>query len=119
MSGISAQTMAAGQAMDSNPLTDPDAYYKDQMVAASLKEIATSGGRITRVRWLGEGRIADLSYVHGVLGDGTKVFVSDLPGAMLVRRWEMKKVMVEWAKSVGVYGKGVGLLDDGVWSVMG
>lgn len=109
---------AAALVDETNPIES--GYYEDRAERwefMSLKGLSEAGGRVTRVRWLMEMGRADLSYVHGVLPDGTPVHVQ---GACvyLVPRWEMKKSLIQWAKSEGVYGKGIGLLDDANWSVL-
>lgn len=101
-----------------NPV--PENYYEDRAgrtVFLSLAELSAAGGRVTRVRWLMERGRADLSYVHGVLPDGTPVHVRGA-GVYLIPRWEMKKSLIEWARSEGVFAKELGLLDDANWSVL-
>lgn len=106
-----------------NGLTDPGAYHKVERKTVTLRHLAAEGGRITRFRMLSEiipgmGRCFDVSYIHGELGDGTPVRVTaGLPN--LMRKWEIKGLIIEWAKSEGVYAKSVpGLLDSGSRSVL-
>lgn len=93
--------------------------------AMPLRELGARGGKIVRVRWIGgdyimgRGKCYDLSYVHGVLKDGTRVSITHLPAAFLVPRRELKKELIEWAREEGVYAKGLGLLDDGNFSILG
>jgi hypothetical protein len=109
--------------METNGLTDPDAYYDREWEHMRLAELVAKGGKVTRVRFLTEKRMgvryADLSYVHGVLPDGTPVRLEGIP-AIFVARWkdEVLKELIEWAKSERVFAKGIGLLDQGNWSVM-
>lgn len=109
--------------METNGLNDPDGYYNREWAHMRLAELSAKGGKVTRVRFLTEKimgvRLADLSYVHGVLPDGTPVRLEGLP-ALFRARWkqEVKKELIEWAKSEGVFAKGIGLLDEGNWSVM-
>lgn len=96
--------------------------FDTPVVHLSLRELVDNGGRITRVRWLkdyipGRGWVADLSYVHGTLADGTRVNVTALPSALLIPLGARRRNLVEWAMSEGVYAKGCGLLDDSVESV--
>lgn len=91
----------------------------------TLSELAAEGGKIVRVRWIGgeyipgRGRCYDLSYVQGELKDGTRVRIIQLPAAFLVPRNQLKGAMISWAKEQGVYAKALGLLEDGVWSILG
>jgi hypothetical protein len=91
----------------------------------SLAELAQRGGSIVRVRWIGgdfipgRGKCYDLSYVHGVLKDGTRVRLNHLPAAFLIPRHARKGEMIAWAKAEGVFAKGLGLLDDANWSTLG
>lgn len=88
----------------------------------SLSELVAAGGHITRVRWLKEyiptrGQVVDLSYVHGVLPDGTHVSLTGLPSAFLVPVRDRKGSLIRWAQEEGVFAKGCGLLDSSVESV--
>lgn len=99
--------------------------YIETAADMSLAEVAARGGRMVRVRWIGgdyipgRGKCYDLSYVHAVLDDGTRVRVYDMPAAFLVPRRGLKGALIEWAKESGVFAKGVGLLDESVWSILG
>lgn len=94
-------------------------------VRMTLSELAAAGGKIVRVRWIGgdyipgRGKCYDLSYVQGELRDGTRVSINHLPAAFLIPRRALKGAMIEWAKDWGVYAKGLGLLEDGNWSILG
>ena len=109
--------------METNGLNDPNAYYDREWAHMRLAELVAKGGKITRVRFLTErvmgGRVADLSYVHGVLPDGTPVRVDGLP-ALFLASWKkgVYSELIKWAKSEGVYAKGIGLIDESNWSVM-
>lgn len=91
--------------------------YDNQM---TLGELVRQGGKVTRVRLLTErwpsGRMADISYIHGTLPNGTvvplyvDVVTSTLRG--------VKGDFIEWAKREGVYAKACGLLDESNWSVL-
>lgn len=92
--------------------------YDDQVTLAELK---ARGGKISRVRLLtevryGYGRIADVSYIHATLPGGKVVPVRVDVSTNLLR--EVKKDFIEWAKREGVFAKGIGLLDEGNWSIL-
>ena len=74
--------------------------------------------RIVRFRVLGDPDFPylDVSYIYGVLDDGTKVRVYD-PGWTLRLR-SLKRDIVAHAKPLGLYAKGLGLLDDNVLSIL-
>jgi hypothetical protein len=91
-----------------------------------LAELARRGGKITRVRWIGgeyvpgRGKCYDLSYVHGQIdGQNVSIDVSACPEWAWIPRRQLKATMIEWAKAERVYAKGLGLLDDGNWSILG
>ena len=91
--------------------------YENQM---SLAEVARRGGRITRVRILKEYGRCDISYIHATLADGTIVpLYLDLPtGSTCLWFREVKGAFIAWGKEQGVFAKGLGLLDEGNWSVL-
>ena len=74
--------------------------------------------RITRLRLLTEPGYPyfDISYVYGVLKDGTHVRIDGAP--MHLGRKTIKRDLIEWAKGEGAYAKGLGLLDDSCWSIL-
>lgn len=74
--------------------------------------------RIVRFRLLGDPGFPylDVSYIYGVMKDGTKVRVYD-PG-WTIRARRVKASIVEGAKADGVYAKGLGLLDPNVLSIL-
>ncbi|UQS95159.1 hypothetical protein Pam4_16 [Pseudanabaena phage Pam4] len=99
-------------------------YHAAVTREVSLREVGARGGRITRLRLLtevipGRGRCADVSYVHATLNDGEVVRVST--GSLDLHLTPMRQVkvrLIEWARAEAVYAKGLGLLDEGNWSVM-
>jgi hypothetical protein len=93
--------------------------YSERM---TLKQVAEAGGKITRVRVLTEsvpmaGRFCDVSYVHATLPDGTTVDVCNVGVNNMTPMRELKGELIKWAKAEGVFAKGLGLLDEGNWSV--
>jgi hypothetical protein len=106
-------------ALETNPLTSTNYHAGvDHSEVITLADVARLGGRITRVRVIGESRVASVSYVHATLRDGSTVNV-DLSGIPSSFPWyTLKTRLVEWARGQGVYGKGVGLLDPAVLSTL-
>lgn len=95
--------------------------YDNEM---TLGQVAKAGGRITRVRILtgnwGGRRFGDISYVHATLPNGTTVPVriGVDNGIPLYGPRGLKATFIAWAKEEGVFAKGIGLLDEGNWSVL-
>lgn len=85
------------------------------------------GSKVTRIRMIGgdyipgRGKCYDISYVHATLPDGriVRVNTSAAPEWALIPRRNLKKAMIDWAKAEGVFAKGLGMLDDGVYSILG
>lgn len=104
---------------ESNGLIDGHAYHSSVDYAAemTLAEVAQAKGRITRVRILAEGLYCDISYIHATLPDGRQVPVRVSGGIGSLFR-NLKKDFIDWAKEEGVFAKGLGLLDEGNWSVL-
>ena len=121
------QTAAERYGVDeTNGLMDGHAYhagvdYADQM---TLGEFAKAGGKITRVRILtgswGGVRMADISYIHGVLPSGKTVplRVGVGNGTPMWGPRGLKAQFIAWGKEEGVFAKGIGLLDEANWSVL-
>lgn len=99
------------------------AEYHSQVEATrmSLKEIEQAGGKITRVRLLREMGRYDISYIHATLADGRMVQVNLgwCPSTSLIPVHQIKGTFIEWAKAEGVFAKGLGLLDQSNWAVLG
>jgi hypothetical protein len=74
--------------------------------------------RITRLRLVTDPGFPlwDLSYCYGQLNDGTNVRVT-LPWHQFSRRY-LKRDLVQMCKEAGVYGKKLGILDEGVISTL-
>jgi hypothetical protein len=74
--------------------------------------------RITRVRLLTEPGYPyyDISYIYGVLKDGRHIRLADAP--MHLSRRAPKADLIAWAKAEKVFAKGLGLLDEGNWSIL-
>lgn len=102
------------------------AEYHDQVSydnQVTLGELVKGGGRVTRVRiltdnWGGQ-RMADISYIHGTMADGTIVpLYVEVGSGPLWGPKGLKSQFIDWAKREGVYAKGCGLIDEGNWSVL-
>lgn len=110
-------------ANETNGLLNGAEYHDsvDYSVLYTLRMVADEGGRITRVRLLTErwpsGRMADVSYIHATLANGKTVPVQ-VGMDNLTPLYKVKSAMIEWAKCEHVFAKGLGLLDEGNWSVM-
>ena len=99
--------------METNGLIDPKAYHAN--TTAKIKESVywtdPRLAKITRFRLLSDPGYPfwDVSYIHGVLKDGSPVEVInpfyDLPKKGLFR------YIVMFAKKQGVYAKGLGIFD--------
>lgn len=109
---------------ETNGLTNGAEYhdsvdYSEQYTLGMVKD---AGGHISRVRLLTEwrpgGRVADVSYIHATLADGRTVPVQVGGELYLIPMNQIKKNFIDWAKREGVYAKGIGLLDQGNWSVL-
>lgn len=106
-----------------NDLIDGAGYREevDYSVTYSLSRIKEMRGTICRVRILTDRimgqTMCDVSYIHAILPDGRIVPVQNLLNNLTPFR-ELKKEMIEWAKREGVYAKGIGLIDEGNWSVV-
>ena len=92
----------------------------------TLAELKAEGGRITRMRFIGgdyipgRGKCYDISYIHGMIGERTvRISLSYCDNWNLIPRRNLKKAMIDWAKAEGVYAKGLGMLDDGNYSILG
>ncbi|AZV01736.1 hypothetical protein HOV00_gp29 [Microbacterium phage Schubert] len=87
----------------------------------TLAELKARGGHISRVRiltgvWPGLGRMADISYIHGTVQGRPVAIRVDVENGIPLRN--LKGEFIEWAKREGVYAKGIGLLDEGNWSIL-
>jgi len=109
---------------ETNPL-GPEGHNFDNFErdAMTLAELQARGGRVSRLRFLTEPGYpyVDISYVHGVLPNGRNVHinVTDSPRLRKGRGSEpFMADMIEWAKGEGVFGKKIGMLDRGVWSIL-
>lgn len=93
--------------------------------AMDLGELSDAGGKIIKVRFIGgdyipgRGKCYDLSYATGQLPDGTMVRIEQLPAMFLIPRRLFKANLIAWAREVKVFAKGLGLLDEGNWSILG
>lgn len=112
-----------GGAFESNGLVDGAAYHAsvDYTRTWSLAEVAEAKGQITRVRILTErtysGTFCDISYIHASLPGGQTVNVQIGVGNLTPLR-SLKGEMIKWAQREGVFAKGLGLLNEGNWSML-
>lgn len=110
-------------AFEANGLVNGSAYHEtvDYSQTLSLKEVAAAGGKITRLRILTErtfgGILCDVSYIHATLPSGEIVNVQNHLDN-LTPKYQLKGKLIEWAKREGVFAKGLGLLDEGNWSIL-
>jgi hypothetical protein len=110
-------------ATETNGLVNGAAYHGEVDYTGrplSLKQVREAGGRITRVRILTErtqyGTLCDISYIHATLPGGKTVPVSSHLNNLTPLR-ALKGAMIKWATEEGVSAKGLGLLDEGNWSI--
>ena len=97
-------------AVETNGLVDPSSYYSvDRSETVLLEDPRLA--QVTRLRLITDPDFPfwDLSYCHGRLHDGTEVRVH-LPEWQFRKR-DLKAHLLEMCKSVGVYGKGLGIFD--------
>lgn len=106
-------------ATEVNGLVDGHAYHAqvDYSRFYSLAQVKELGGKITRVRVLTEGPFRDVSYINATLPNGEIVNVSVGVNNM-THRSKFKGELIAWAAREGVFAKGIGLLDEGNWSVL-
>lgn len=111
-------------ARETNGLVNGTEYHQqvDYGNRMTLKQVQDAGGKITRLRVLEDyvpmaGRFCDISYCHATLPDGTVVDVQVGVGGMVPKQ-KFMGVLIDWAKSEGVFAKGIGLLDKGNWSTL-
>jgi hypothetical protein len=101
---------------ETNPL------WTSEVTHETITEEVTLGDprldRVTRLRLLTEPEYPffDISYVYGVLKDGTHVRITGAP--MHLGRKTIKRDLIEWAKEEKAFAKGLGLLDDANWSIL-
>ena len=112
--------------METNGLLEGHSYHAgvDYANEMQLSDFAKAGGVVTRVRVLtgfwGGVKMADISYIHGKLPNGTTVplNVQVENGVPLWGPRGLKAKLIAWAEDQGVYAKGLGLLDENNWSVL-
>lgn len=104
-------------AVETNPIDITAAHPCE-----SLTETVSLGdprlARVTRLRLLTEPGypMFDISYCYGVLKDGSPVRIQVTCGAL--PRRTPKLALIAWAKRERAFAKGLGLLDEGNWSVL-
>lgn len=125
MSFHNADRAASYGVRETNPLSDAghdwDNFDHDRDY--TLSELQAAGGTVSRLRLLTEGGYPymDISYCHATLPNGRNVRVN-LADAPDIRKGKgsqpFKADLIEWAKRQNVYGKKIGLLDEGNWSIL-
>jgi hypothetical protein len=112
-------------AHETNGLLNGSEYHAavDYSVQYTLKDVAEAGGKVTRLRlltevWPGAGRRCDVSYCHATLGNGKTVPVQVGGNVSGVFLRDLKKALIDWAREEKVFAKGLGLLDEGNWSIL-
>lgn len=83
----------------------------------TLAELKAAGGRVCRVRIFKDCGRYDLSTAHGMV-NGDMVRIAQLPH-IFCPKFQFKAQLIAWAKEEGVYAVGIGLLDEGNWSILG
>ena len=98
-----------------NPIDDEVKQFRDEIVGECDFGDPTLV-QINRLRLISDPGFPmwDLSYCYGTLANGDRVRVH-LPQHQFSKR-NLKRDLVEMCKSCGVYGKGIGILDEGVIS---
>lgn len=116
---------SASLANQTNPIEPGYHETVDYQNDLTLSQLQAAGGKITRVRFLTDyipqlgGRVADISYVHGETPDGVIHSIKvTAPQWSLIPQYKIKGALIEWAKEEKVYAKGLGLLDEGNWSIL-
>lgn len=103
---------------ETNPLWASEATHEN----VDYDEYCTLGdprlARVVRLRLLTEPGYPyyDISYCYGQLKDGRYVRLSNAP--MSLPRRNTKGALIQWAKEEGAFAKGLGLLDEGNWSIL-
>ena len=104
---------------ESNPFTAELQAVRDAMRGSAPVDLADRAlVRITRLRLLTDPGcpIYDLSYCYGELADGTPVRVR-LPQHQFPKRG-VERALVAMCKEAGRYGKGLGILNPDVVSIL-
>lgn len=109
---------------ETNGLINGAAYHQevDYSRTYTLKDLELAGGKISRLRLLGEvipgrGYCVDVSYIHATLPNGTTVPVQHYLDN-LIPRYRLKSYLIDWAKRERVFGKKVDLLNESHWSIL-
>jgi hypothetical protein len=103
--------------METNPIDDRFKEIREQL-RGSVELTDDRLRRIVRLRLVSDPGFPlwDLSYCYGELKDGTWVRVI-LPWHQFSRKF-LRRDLVAMCKEVGIYGKGIGILDDSVISTL-
>jgi hypothetical protein len=120
-----AERAASYGVRETNPLGDEGHNWENfEDDAITLAELQARGGRISRLRFLTESGYPymDVSYVQGVLPNGRNVSINIQGDCSRIRKGRGSEPymsdLIAWAQDEGVFGKGIGMLDRGVWSIL-
>jgi hypothetical protein len=104
---------------ESNTLTTEHVAFRERLAHGEVDFTDRRLAKIVRLRLLGEYGFPyyDLSYCYGELADGTAVRVR-MPFYQIPRKTGVKRFLISMCQESGVYGKGLGLFDDGVISIL-
>ena len=108
---------------ETNPLPDGGHDWSQfEEGTWSLRQLQDDGGKVCRLRLLTEAGYPylDISYVHGVLPNGRMVHVQPVRSSLVKAKGSVpsRRDLVQWAKEERVYARGIGLLDEGNWSIL-
>ena len=106
---------------ETNPLWTSEATHEN--VDYDEGDVPLSDPRLVRIVRLRLFREAgypylDISYCYGQLADGRYVRV-DLEGRSRLPRYGTKRELIALARDAGRFAKGLGLLDETNWSILG
>lgn len=104
--GVNETNNIALAAYDHTAITDDIQLGDDRLVKIDRLRLLTERGY----------PFYDVSYCYGTLRDGSHVRV--YLGDTRLPRKGTKGYLIQLAKEAGVYAKGLGLLDEGNWSIL-
>lgn len=113
--------------IETNALDNPVEYHEQDRRLVDMKEFAARGGKMTHLRVLVQYSLVqhsngnayyDVSYIHGVLQDGTQVEVA-FKNLLLIPARYFAPTLIDWASHNGANANEIGLLDQSNWSFVG